>query len=314
MVASRPVRSERAPTLASRPRARARGRAGGGPQAGHAQDAPRRRSSRRPSRSPPVFSGSFEGWATLSNDDPTIACRYEGIPGTPSVHLEFGAGKTIAGSIAIDMPAPAGTRVSGPAQALRDRRGVARRVPRSRSRTRAATSGRSQLRENGKALQGLLTWRQGGAEEPLAEGFSLPGGKRPMARLSGEVQLRRVVPGATGAAAATPASVGAGKQAGHIVAIVGANIVGLGLLYGANKLGKGSSSSGSVTCSPRVCVVGTPGAPCFCESNVLSGAPCGTTQAGAPIGAPCDGQSVPCQAALSCNSGVCEDRDGRCPY
>ena len=36
--------------------------------------------------------------------------------------------------------------------------------------------------------------------------------------------------------------------------------------------------------------------------------------AGAPLGAPCDGKSVPCQATLSCNSGICEDRDGRCPY
>src|SRR5262249_2508454 len=36
----------------------------------------------------PPFAGSFEGSATLSNDDPSTACRYEGTPGTPSVHLE----------------------------------------------------------------------------------------------------------------------------------------------------------------------------------------------------------------------------------
>ena len=128
------------------------------------------------------------------------------------------------------------------------------------------------------------------------------------------MQLRRVVPGASGGAAATPAAVGAGKQAGNVIAIIGANVVGIGLLYGANKLGKGSSESGGITCSPRTCIVGAPGAPCFCESNVLSGAPCGSTAAGAPIGAPCDGKSTPCQSNLSCNSGVCEDRDGRCPY
>ena len=169
------------------------------------------------------------------------------------------------------MPAPAGT----PCPALRKRYAIPE-VSRSGPNFSFTDSGGNEwtlsLRENGAPLQGLLTWRQGGAEEPLAEGFSLPGGKRPMARLSGEVQLRRVVPGASGAAAATPASVGAGKQAGNIIAIIGANVVGLGLLYGANKLGKGSSETGSVTCSPRVCVVGTPGAPCFCESNVLSGA------------------------------------------
>ena len=64
----------------------------------------------------------------------------------------------------------------------------------------------------------------------------------------------------------------------------------------------------------RTCIVGAPGAPCFCESNVLSGASCGSTPAGAPLGAPCDGKTTPCQSALSCNSGICEDRDGRCPY
>ena len=56
----------------------------------------------------------------------------------------------------------------------------------------------------------------------------------------------------------------------------------LGLLYGANKLGKGSSETGVVTCSPRTCIVGAPNEPCFCEGNVLSGASCGTTRAGRP--------------------------------
>jgi len=262
---------------------------------------------------PPVFSGAFEGSAALSNDDPALACRYEGVPGTPSVHLEFGTSKTLAGSVAIDLPAAAGSGCPP----LRKRYAIAELTLAAPTLSFTDSGGNEwtlALRENGAALQGLLAWRQGGTEEPLAEGFSLPGGKRPIARLSGEVQLRRVVPGAAGAAAATPAHVGAGKQTGHIIAIVGANVVGLGLLYGANQLGKGSSSTGGVTCSPRICIVGTPGAPCFCESNVLSGASCGTTQAGAPIGAPCDGTSVPCQSALSCNSGVCEDRDGRCPY
>jgi hypothetical protein len=132
--------------------------------------------------------------------------------------------------------------------------------------------------------------------------------------VSGEVQLRRVAASGPGAAAPTAAPVGAGKQAGNIAAIIGANVVGLGLLYGANKLGKGSSETGVITCSPRTCIVGAPNEPCFCEGNVLSGAPCGTTTGGAPLNAPCDGKAVPCEAALSCNSGLCEDRFGRCPY
>ena len=102
---------------------------------------------------------------------------------------------------------------------------------------------------------------------------------------------------------------------GNLGLVIGANVVALGLLYGANKLGKGSSDSGVLTCSPRVCIVGaTINDPCFCEGNVVSGASCGTTVGGAPIDAPCDGRSVPCRATLSCNSGICEDRDGRCQF
>jgi hypothetical protein len=279
-----------------------------------AQEPPQPQQRQKTTPQTPPFAGSFEGWATLSNDDPAAACRYEGTPGTPSVHLEFGGGKTIAGSIAIDMPAPAGSAGCPP---LRKRYAIAE-LTRAGQTIAFTDSGGNEWtlaqRENGKTLQGLLAWRQGAVEEPLAEGFTLPGGRRPAARLSGEVQLHRVVAGAGGSAAATPSQVSAGKQAGHLGAIIGANVVGLGLLYGVNKLGQGSSETGSVTCSPRTCVVGAPGAPCFCEGNVLSGAACGSTPAGAPIGAPCDGHSVPCQQALSCNSGVCEDRDGRCPY
>ena len=308
MVASRPVRRSVAIALAL---------ALVGSNAGLGQEPPPSPGRSGPpgptSSKPQPESASFEGWATLSNDDPTGICRYEGTPGTPSVHLEVGAGKTIAGSVAIDMPAPPGT----PCPALRKRYAIPE-LSRSGPNFSFTDSGGNewtlQLRENGTLLQGLLTWRQGGPEEPLAEGFELPGGKRPLSRLSGEVQLRRVVPGAAGAAGATAPPVSAGKQAGNIIGIVGANVVGLGLLYGANKLGQGSSETGTVTCSPRVCIVGAPGAPCFCEGNVLSGASCGTTAAGAPIGAPCDGTTVPCQAALSCNSGICEDRDGRCPF
>ena len=262
---------------------------------------------------PKGFSGSYEGSAVLSNDDAGLSCRYEGQPEVPSVRLELGAGRSVAGSIAIDMPAPEG----GACPALRKRYSIAEFVLEGPALSFTDSGGNEwtlALREGGASLQGLLAWRQGGVEQPLDESFSLPGGRRPLARLSGEVQLRRVVPGAAGAAAPTTIPTGAGKQVGHIGAIVGANVVGLGLLYGANKLGKGSSETGVVTCSPRVCITGAPGEPCFCEGNVLSGASCGTTQGGAPLNAPCDGKSVPCEASLSCNSGVCEDRFGRCPY
>lgn len=262
---------------------------------------------------PQGFRGSYEGWAILANDDAERACRYEGQPGAPGVRLELGGGTSIAGSIAIDMPAPEG----GACPALRKRYAIAEFVLEGSSLAFTDSGGNEwtlSLRESGASLQGLLAWRQGGAEEPLAEGFTLPGGRRPIARLSGEVQLRRVAAGGAGSAAPTPAAVGAGRQAGNLAAILGANVVGLGLLYGANVLGKGSSESGALTCSPRTCIVGAPNEPCFCEGNVLSGASCGSTQGGAQIGAPCDVPGTPCQAGLSCNSGLCEDRFGRCPY
>jgi hypothetical protein len=266
-----------------------------------------------PGPRPKGFSGAFEGVAVLTNEDAGSTCRYEGQPSSPSVRLELGGGTSIAGSIAIDMPAPEG----GACPPLRKRYSIAEFVLADLALSFTDSGGNEwtlSLRESGATLQGLLAWRQGGADEPLADGFSLPGGQRPLARLSGEVRLRRVAAGGAGAAAPTPVPTGAGKQVGHIAAIVGANVVGLGLLYGANKLGKGSSESGVVTCSPRTCIVGAPNEPCFCEGNVLSGASCGTTQAGAPLNAPCDGRDVPCQSGFSCNSGLCEDRFGRCPY
>jgi hypothetical protein len=259
------------------------------------------------------FTGSYEGSAVLTNEDAGSSCRYDGEEGTPSVRLEIGAGSSIAGSIAIDMPAPAG----GACPALRKRYSIPELVLSGQALSFTDSGGNEwtlALREQGAVLQGLLAWRQGGVDEPLAEGFTAPGGRRPMSRLSGEVQLRRVVPG-SGAGAPAPAESSAGKQAGHVLGIIGANVVGLGLLYAANELGKGGAESGVVTCSPRTCITGAPNEPCFCEGNVLSGAPCGSTPAGSPIGAPCDVRSnTPCQAGLSCNSGICEDRSGRCPY
>lgn len=261
---------------------------------------------------PKGFTGSFEGSAVLTNDDPAAACRYESAPEAPGVRLELGAGTSVAGSIAIDLPPPAG----GGCPPLRKRYSIPEFVLEGRALSFTDSGGNEwnlALRENGATLQGLVTWRQGGPEQPLAESFSAPGGRRPLARLSGEVQLHRVVPGSGSAAPSAPPT-SAGKQAGHLGAIIGANVVGLGLLYGANELGKGSSETGVVTCSPRICIIGAPNEPCFCEGNVLSGADCGSTTGGAPLAAPCDGKTVPCEAGLSCNSGLCEDRFGRCPY
>jgi len=275
----------------------------------------------------PGVAGSWEGWAKLANEWPGQACRYDsGNEATP-VQLELaGEGGSLKGSVAIDLPAEAGSGCPP----LRKRYAIAETIQGAGTLSFTDSGGNEwtlAVRRNSSVLQGLLAWRQGGPDQPLAEGFTLPDGKRPLARLNGEVRLHRggeAASDAGGGATPSPAPEGAaaaptpakgGPTLGHIGAIIGANVVGLGLLYGVNKVGKGTSENGVLTCSPRTCIVGaTINDPCFCEGNVVSGAPCGTSTGGAALNAPCDGKSVPCQATLSCNSGVCQDRDGRCPY
>ncbi len=272
--------------------------------------------------------GSWEGWAKLANDWPGQACRYDaGTEATP-VRLELaGEGGSLKGSVAIDLPAEPGSGCPP----LRKRYAIDETIQGPGTLSFTDSGGNEwtlAVRRNASVLQGLLAWRQGGPEQPLAEGFTGPDGKRPMARLNGEVRLRRggeaadaegatasPAPAAGGPAATPTPPAGAGRYLGHLGLVLGANVVGLGLLYGVNKIGKGSSESGVVTCSPRTCIVGAAiNDPCFCEGNIVSSASCGTTTGGAALNAPCDGKSVPCQSGLSCNSGVCQDRDGRCPY
>ncbi len=272
----------------------------------------------------PGLAGSWDGSARLTNDWPGLTCRYEAGPDATSVRLELTSdGGALHGSVAIDLPAEPGSGCPP----LRKRYAIAD-VASGAGTASFTDSGGNEwtlaVRDSGGVLQGMLTWQQGGPEQPLAEGFTRPDGLRPLARLSGEVRLRRSgagEPGAAtaaagGASTAAPRKTSLGQHARNLGIVLGANVVGLGLLYGANRLGKGSSSGGTLTCSPRSCIVGAPNAPCFCEgsSNVVSGASCGSTTAGQPLNAPCDGKNQPCQTGLSCNSNVCEDRFGRCPY
>jgi len=295
----------------------------GGPQAPSAQPP-----AAQPAE-PAGIAGSWEGWAKLTNDWPGQSCRYEGSPGASSVQLALTseAGK-LHGSIAIDLPAEQGSACPP----LRKRYAIDD-VAAGPTTLSFTDSGGNEwtlaVRRGGLVLQGLLAWREGGPDQPLAEGFARPDGLRPLTRLNGEVRLSRADAGEQEAGGQAPAATaatepgaaprpkaGAGTHAKYVAIFLGANVVGLGLLYGVNKIGKGSASNGVLTCSPRVCIVGAPGAPCFCEGNVVSGSSCGSTpgSAGAPIGAPCDGNTVLCQSGLSCNSNVCEDGSGKCPY
>ncbi len=279
-----------------------------------------------PPPAPGGLAGSWEGWAKLTNDWPGLACRYGGGPEATSVRVELtDAEGQLKGSIAIDLPAEAGSACPP----LRKRYAINETIQAPGTLSFVDSGGNEwtlAVRRNATVLQGMLAWRQGGPEQPLAEGFTGPGGQRPPSHLSGEVRLRRggeeaapeVPSGAAtkeGAAEAPKKKIGAGGHAKNLAIVIGANVVGLGLLYGVNKLGKGTSSSGVLTCSPRTCIVGaTINDPCFCEGNVVSGASCGSTSSGQPLNAPCVVPSQPCQSGLSCNSGVCQDRDGRCPW
>ncbi len=304
------------------------------PEVGFAQQAPPSSSepaAEAPAPPPPVptgadLSGSWVGWATLTNDWPGLSCRYPGSPDTPSVHVELtNDGGRAHGSVAIDLAAEQGSGCPP----LRKRYAIDE-VSTGPGTAAFTDSGGHEwtfsVRRAGAVLHGLVAWREGGPEQPLAEGFARPDGVRPMTRLSGEVRLQRTPaagePAApAGAAARPPAKSGGGHKAGVVAAIIGVNAIGLGLLYGVNKLGKGNSGQGNVTCSARYCIVGAPNAPCFCENETItSGASCGLTTSGVPPGGACDNLKPgnPCQAGYSCNTtggnGVCEDRFGRCVF
>lgn len=260
------------------------------------------------------LAGSWVGGATLTNDWPGHRCRYVGRAADASVHLELSAGEVgLEGSVAIDVP-PAEDSDCPPLR----KRFLVTEVITAQGVVSLTDSGGHEwdlsLVRNGRALQGMMAWQQGASDEPLAQGFSFPDGAEPRSRLSGEVRLRKARPDAEEEETASNQSTGGGDHMKHLGAVLGATAVGLGALYGVNKLGQGSSEEGTVTCSPRRCVVGAPGEPCFCEGNVVSGADCGDTETGVPIEGMCVWPNLPCQALLSCNSGLCEDRFGRCPF
>ncbi len=275
--------------------------------------------------------GGWNGWVKLTNEWPGLTCHYETAANVDGVHLELHAAAAgFDGSLAIDVPAAPGSGCPP----LRKRYAVAD-VTENAGIVVFTDSGGNEwtltLRRQGEVLQGLVAWRQGGPDQPLAEGFTMPSGQRPLARLSGEVRLRRSEeePAPAAAAAGGAAAAGAKRKTGagtftkYGLMILSANVVGLGLLYGANQAGKGGVSGGS-TCSPRYCHIGLANANCSCNTNQTTAQPC---LAGAPngvaLGGTCDGKTLLCQQPLSCNvplgnadtQGVCEDvtPPGRCP-
>jgi hypothetical protein len=261
------------------------------------------------------LAGEWAGSATLTNDWPGHLCRYEGSDEEASVRLELSPEEGgLQGSVAIDLPTAEGSGCPP----LRKRYLVTEVVLAEGVVSLTDSGGHDwdlSLLRQGRELRGMMAWQQGAADESLADGFAFPDGTKPRSRLSGEVRLGRApAEEVDEAEVAVEQTTSAGTHIKHLGAVLGAMTVGGAALYGVNQLGQGSSEGGVITCSPRWCVVGAPGEPCFCEGNVVSGQDCGETETGIPIGGNCDFPTLPCQALLSCNSGICEDRFGRCAF
>lgn len=260
----------------------------------------------------PDLAGTWNGPAVLMNDWPGFTCHYEGADSPPAVQLELTKdGGQWTGSVAIDV-APAEGSGCPP---LRKRYAIPA-VHAEEGSVSFTDSGGNEwnlaLRHGEGLLKGLMAWKTG--DESLASGFKAPSGATPLTRLSGEVKLQRA-PGDRPVPAEGPKKkVTAGQRVGQIGAILSANVVAAGALYGVNKAGKSTTGGGAVTCSPRNCVITAVGEPCLCNNNITSGASCGTTPSGVALLGVCDGTSLPCQSGFSCNRGFCEDRSGACPF
>jgi hypothetical protein len=233
------------------------------------------------------LAGAWAGSGKLTTEG-AAACQYVGGAEPPAVALQIAVsakGDTGSGRLALVFPAAPGTSCAA-------------------IRSRASIKG-MKLTESSVAFrddQGR-EWNLGLKEGVLQGLFAGPGG-------SGEVQLKK-----TGAAVG-----GAGMSSG-IVGVIAANVVGLGALYGVNKVAQDTKTGATaVTCSPRACVVtGIPGEACDCSptlSNVVSGGNCGQTTSGLALGAACSLPDRPCQSELSCDNAVCQNpfpQGGPCP-
>ena len=256
--------------------------------------------------------GTWKGTAVLTNDGSPMACRYEGAAESAVLKVQ----STDAGPRAIVRLEIAGTPGSG-CPPLHKRYEATNVVIAGSAVSFLDPAGHEwslAMREG--RLVGLVAWKGGGKDEPLAEGFAPPGGPAPLTRLSGEVVLDRTAGEGEGAgAAAEPtAKTGAKSKSHFLPAFLAANVVGLGAFYGIKKATDDTSSGGTATCSPRYCVYGGISDPCTCNINITSGASCGQTTNGVTFGGVCNDKTLPCQATLSCNNGVCDDKLGRCPF
>ncbi len=250
------------------------------------------------------LTGRWTGSAKFQSEG-AAPCRYEGGADPPSLTLELRADGT--GRLRLNLETPAGTTC--PAVAFESDVAEATLTP-TTARFKDAREREWNLALQAGVLRGLFSGTDGSGELEL---HRRRGGRRAAAAEKTPAPSPTPGPSPSPEAGAGGAK-GPGMKKG-LIGFVGANIVGLGALLAASQATQ-DDSAGTTTlvCSPRACIIGAPGEPCDCTSTITTGQACGLTDAGVPIRGPCVLPDLPCQALLSCNNSVCEDRLGSCPF
>ncbi len=269
--------------------------------------APTAAPSALPEREPRGLVGRWAGSAKYQTD--SGPCRYEGATEPPSLSLEL---RESGGQLRLALEGPAGTQC--PPFAVDSALSDLTLTP-STASFRDSQGREWRLALQAGVLRGLVSGSDGSGELALerrraekraardAKAAAVPAGATP---------APTTAQGAAGGDAAQPG--GPGLKAGTL-GIIGANVLGLGALLAVNKaVQDDNAGTSSLICSPRSCLIGGPGEPCDCTATITTGAACGETRSGVPVGGACALPSLPCQALLSCNNGVCEDRLGSCPF
>lgn len=251
-----------------------------------------------PAQTPPPVdvTGTWAGRALITVDR-GAPCRYEAPQTPPAVTIDVrSAGNESAVSVVLRLAAPMGS-----ACPALDESFEATDV--GATATTLAFRGPAGLEwslgRSGDVLQGIVSSTE--------------------RSLSGEVRLLRQRAPSSSPPDPTKKAKKGTSAVGVAAGIVTANVVGLGGLALVNKLADDTGQSGGQTsCSPRQCRFAGIAEPCFCDPTMTSGARCGPTTSGVPLGGRCS-VADPCQSNLSCNTGpsavgFCEDSSGRCPF
>ena len=256
------------------------------------------------------LTGRWTGSAKFQSEG-AAPCRYEGGTDPPSLTLELRADGT--GRLRLNLETPAGTTC--PEVAFESDVAEATLTP-TTARFKDAREREWNLALQAGVLRGLFSGTDGSGELVLQRRRA---GRRAAAAEKTPAPSPTPSPSASASPSPSPEAAAAGAKGPGmkkgLIGFVGANIVGLGALLAASQATQ-DDSAGTTTlvCSPRACIIGAPGEPCDCTSTITTGQACGLTNAGVPIRGACVLPDLPCQALLSCNNGVCEDRLGSCPF